>query len=413
MNDTLLSALRLIPLSEFLIGAPAPPAFEAAVREARRPSEVLSAMAFLCASLVAAHPAIRDRQLKHRFHESPPEQPQHWSDWQRVADLFLWLSEPPAAVRDAIAAESALPLAGRRAAEQADAGALASLLDLVHDVWEHLLHPYTPLFDAIIKTMLLRHPPRRVVDYGAGAGYFTFYLASLGCHVHAVELNPVKQEFLRFSRGRRGMEDRIALSPPEAPCDCALAINLFDHMADASQILPDVAAALAPGGLLFYQAAFPADGYHTSDKEVIDRVFTGLHTLFESIYASPVQHFGFEVMRRRDTPAALPEGPSGVALVPAPELLAGDRSALRPRLHETVTVEPMEDGEDCVLLHSPMFYLRTFVAPSALLDLVRLCDGEHTVAEITAHMEELGADAESVWKSLLRLWQRRFLGMKR
>ncbi|WP_437933237.1 class I SAM-dependent methyltransferase [Sorangium sp. So ce341] len=413
MEDTLLSALRLAPLSEFLTGAPAPRAFEAAVREAQRPTEVLSAMVGLCTSVVGAHPEIRDRQLKHRFHATPPEQPQHWSDWQRVADLFLWLCEPPAAVRDAIAAERALPPAGRRAAEQADAGALASLLDLVHDVWEHLLHPYTPVFDAVIKTLLLRHRPRVVADYGAGAGYFTFYLASLGCRVHAVELNPVKQEFLRFSRGRRGMEDRIALSPPGAPCDCALAINLFDHLADASQILPDIAASLAPSGLLFYQAAFPADGYHTSDKEVIDRVFTGLHTLFESIYASPVQHFGFEVMRKRAAAAALPEGPAGVVLVPAPELLAGDRSALRPRLHETVTIEPMEDGEDCVLLHSPMFYLRSFVAPSAVLDLVRLCDGEHTVAEITAHMEELGADAESVWKFLLRLWQRRFLGMKR
>jgi SAM-dependent methyltransferase len=89
---------------------------------------------------------------------------------------------------------------------------------------------------------LLPAPPARVLDAGAGTGFLSLLLASLGYQVTAMDLSSGMLDVLRAKAAGQGLEVQAvqadAASPPEGPFDAVVERNLL-------WTLPDAAAALA------------------------------------------------------------------------------------------------------------------------------------------------------------------------
>jgi SAM-dependent methyltransferase len=88
---------------------------------------------------------------------------------------------------------------------------------------------------------LLPDPPARVLDAGAGTGFLSLLLASLGYQVTAMDLSSGMLDVLRAKAAGQGLKVQAvqadAVKPPEGPFDAVVERNLL-------WTLPDPAAAL-------------------------------------------------------------------------------------------------------------------------------------------------------------------------
>lgn len=97
---------------------------------------------------------------------------------------------------------------------------------------------------------------KKVVDIGAGTGYFSFQMAELGADVAAHDID---QRFLDYIQKKQGgtkpihtkkvPEDDPLIS--EESTDIVLVVNTYHHIADRSAYFKKVYYGLKPGGKLF------------------------------------------------------------------------------------------------------------------------------------------------------------------
>ncbi len=116
-----------------------------------------------------------------------------------------------------------------------------SVLDWDHNAYYHRL--------------LLRHLPRpcnRVLDVGCGAGGFAVELAKRSEHVDALDRSPAMIEEARRvapPNVRCILADVLQEPLPEARYDAIVSISALHH-APLDEVLPRLAGALRPGGVL-------------------------------------------------------------------------------------------------------------------------------------------------------------------
>ncbi|MFQ5557294.1 MAG: class I SAM-dependent methyltransferase, partial [Acidimicrobiales bacterium] len=275
------------------------------------------------------------------------------------------------------------------------AGVRALLLDLN----EHLFCAAT---DARRRVAIERHATGRVLDHGCGAGFHTVELAERGHPVSAVDTDEVKLRYLRHVAGRRGLTDRIDF----VWCggyDTVLSINVLDHLADASDLVSELAASLVPGGRLLLYAHFTDDGSHTSDDEIVSRVFSALTADLDRPVPQPGAEL--EVWIRRQP------GPTSERPLLAPSAADVNRlDRLHPHAHPEL-VSGRRRGTTVV--GGDRFYLRpTELSPTAT-ELLGHCDGRLSVAQIAVAMASSGTSLETVREISLQLWSRHLIWMQR
>ena len=106
---------------------------------------------------------------------------------------------------------------------------------------------------------LLRHVPlgaRSALDVGCGHGMLSRTLAGRGLRVRGIDLSPRMVEVAR-SRTPAGANAEYVVSdimsdPPEVHYDVVVSVNVVHHL-PLEQIVPRLARAVAPGGMLLIQ----------------------------------------------------------------------------------------------------------------------------------------------------------------
>ena len=141
--------------------------------------------------------------------------------------------------------------------------ALTRLLDLDAEV---LAEPLSAVRADI--EQLVDAPVRRILDLGAGTGTGTFGLLRhfAGSHVLAVDASERMLEGLRRRADALGLTRRVSTLcvdldqavPELEPVDLAWASASLHHLADPDRTLPQLVAAIRPGGLL---AVVELDGF--------------------------------------------------------------------------------------------------------------------------------------------------------
>jgi cyclopropane fatty-acyl-phospholipid synthase-like methyltransferase len=107
----------------------------------------------------------------------------------------------------------------------------------------------------VIQALALQ-PQARVVDLGAGTGYFAARLANMlpGGRVYAVDIEPDMVRYLESRAKREGLRNVIALKgEPDDPrlpekVDLILVIDVYHHIETRSDYFRRLRAALRPGG---------------------------------------------------------------------------------------------------------------------------------------------------------------------
>ena len=95
----------------------------------------------------------------------------------------------------------------------------------------------------------------RALDLASGLGGNALLLAERGLETHAWDLSPVAMDKLTAEAARRGLNlrctarDVVAEPPPEGEFDVIVVAHFLERA-----LCPAIAAALRPGGLLFYQS---------------------------------------------------------------------------------------------------------------------------------------------------------------
>jgi cyclopropane fatty-acyl-phospholipid synthase-like methyltransferase len=107
----------------------------------------------------------------------------------------------------------------------------------------------------VIQALALQ-PQARVVDLGAGTGYFAARLANMlpGGRVYAVDIEPDMVRYLESRAKREGLRNVIALKgEPDDPrlpekVDLILVVDVYHHIETRSDYFRRLRAALRPGG---------------------------------------------------------------------------------------------------------------------------------------------------------------------
>ena len=98
--------------------------------------------------------------------------------------------------------------------------------------------------------------PRRVLDLGCGGGLLANYLGERGHAVTGIDTTAenldVARRFDRTGRVTYTRGDACALPFSDASFDVACAMDLLEHVDDASQLVAEASRVLAPGGLFFF-----------------------------------------------------------------------------------------------------------------------------------------------------------------
>jgi SAM-dependent methyltransferase len=106
-----------------------------------------------------------------------------------------------------------------------------------------------PMISSIVATTLAAHRPRRILDYGAGAGAYAGVLSSLGAEVHACD---VSAEAAAACEGRYMrvflIDDSSDLGSDEY--DMVFSTEVLEHIRDYRLSLRRLYRALRPGGVL-------------------------------------------------------------------------------------------------------------------------------------------------------------------
>lgn len=319
-------------------------------------------------------------------------------DFDLILDLFAFLSTPPEELRREIRALADFPPAPLNAWQRGDA--FSSLMDLVHDVWEHTFGPEVE-DDPRMISLLLEEDFKHVCDYGSGAGYYSFYLARHGVHVACVEIDPVKRSFLEFRKERHVEGRRISFDMHDQLFDAVLAINVFDHLEDASGLVAEIATRLKPGGKLCYFAQFIDDGWHQSSARVKEATFSQLARHFTFPHNPKDSDSYFEMLERGD---------GGYELL-ARAVPVDERALLKPVVHYAVHASPLDETGETFALQAPRFYITPLSVTRELKHLLDFCRSGLTVAELSQRMRELEVDDDEVWSCLELLWQHHLIGM--
>lgn len=112
---------------------------------------------------------------------------------------------------------------------------------------------------------------KKILDIGAGTGYFTFRLAKAGASVIAGDVDDDFQNYIREKIEKEGLDSlNIALrklpydSPSLAPAevDIAIIVNTYHHIDNRTAYFAEVLAGLKPGGELIVIDFFKREGPH-------------------------------------------------------------------------------------------------------------------------------------------------------
>jgi SAM-dependent methyltransferase len=131
-------------------------------------------------------------------------------------------------------------------------------------------------------------PGMRVVDFGAGTGWSTRWLAQLGCEVVAVDVSPLALDVarLRFERlpvvGHQPeptflVSDGVHLDLPDESVDHIICLGAFHRVPDPEAVLAELGRVLRPGGT----AGFAEPGPNHS-KTAQSQVEMRNHTVLEN-----------------------------------------------------------------------------------------------------------------------------------
>jgi len=97
---------------------------------------------------------------------------------------------------------------------------------------------------------------RRVLDLGCGGGLLANYLGEQGHSVTGIDMTAenldVARRFDRTGRVVYTQGDACALPFSDASFDVACAMDLLEHVDDASRLVSEASRVLAPGGLFFF-----------------------------------------------------------------------------------------------------------------------------------------------------------------
>jgi SAM-dependent methyltransferase len=284
---------------------------------------------------------------------------------QGARALFHFITNLPPDICAAIESIPTNPDPIERAWIEPITNAYVSLCATVHDVWVHLSGPEAR-DDAAILSEIIRSRPRRVLDFGAGAGHFAIALARRSIAVDAVEIDPVKRRFLAVRSDLAGVRDRIAIAPLEAmpeQYEMVLAVNVLDHLARPADVLHDLSRRVSSCGRLVLQAEFPEDGWHQSDAEQVERCGRMIWRNFYPLPQSEPPVRWLEVLSRK-----------------AREF-DGERALLKPQLHPSTAFRsyPGEDRPSEWVLLTFSFYARPCVLSDAATQLCARFDGTRTI----------------------------------
>lgn len=146
--------------------------------------------------------------------------------------------------------------------------------------------------------------PGRLLDLGASTGIFMDDMRSLGWQVVGIELN---QQAAAYARERLGLEMICAeLSQAQLPASHFDAVTLWDvieHTFDPAQILAEVWAQLAEGGII----ALTIPSWESLDRRLFGRYWVGydaprhLHVFPRPVIEEMLGEAGFTVEANRTT----------------------------------------------------------------------------------------------------------------
>jgi SAM-dependent methyltransferase len=152
----------------------------------------------------------------------------------------------------------------------------------------------------------------RALDVGGGAGRHALWLARRGLDVTVTDISPVALEAARTAAAREGLALHTAALDlereplPQGPWDVVLAFHYFERA-----VLPAMAAALAPGGVLvivqptqsnLQRHAHPSARFLLDDGELARLVPSGLGVVrLEEGWLAEGRHEAVLVARRADT----------------------------------------------------------------------------------------------------------------
>ncbi|HEU4531359.1 MAG TPA: class I SAM-dependent methyltransferase [Steroidobacteraceae bacterium] len=109
----------------------------------------------------------------------------------------------------------------------------------------------------ILEKIRARHGRARVLDVGAGNGYFVFLARSeFGFDAQGVEISDAEIRYAREQFGVELLKSPLAALPTDHDVVCSF--NVIEHVADPAGLLQDLHARLRPGGSLFLSTPNPA-----------------------------------------------------------------------------------------------------------------------------------------------------------
>ena len=120
----------------------------------------------------------------------------------------------------------------------------------------------------------------KVLDFGGGAGNFSFSLAKKGCSVEYFDVNVVQKEFVKFVANNESLDIKVLdygrdFLPDTSDLDSIIALDVLEHIPDYRKYVQRFAKILKDKGLLYVFAPFgesPSDPTHLNDKFGFDQV---------------------------------------------------------------------------------------------------------------------------------------------
>jgi SAM-dependent methyltransferase len=147
-------------------------------------------------------------------------------------------------------------------------------------IWEQLQWHASPdrgSYWKALRLLIRDFPPSagfgRVLEFGAGIGTDSLFLATQGYAVTLVDVDGPAFRFARHRFERRGLdarflESRSALPRPEGEYDVVVSFDVFEHLLDPLEAARRLVAAVRRGGVLAQTGSFVDEGHqpcHLSD----------------------------------------------------------------------------------------------------------------------------------------------------